>query len=270
VDTTPTTPSGNEQKTFPITRLVPNMLTLAGLCCGLTAVRFAMLGKWELSVAMILIAAVIDGFDGAVARMLKVTSEFGAQLDSLADIVNFGIAPALVMHLWSLHQIKGIGWSVALFYVVCCALRLARFNVATNDTSEESSPQKEIRKLYFTGVPSPSGALLCIWPLILGLEGFPFFQEHVGLCILYTAGVGALMVSRVPTFSLKKIRIKAELALPVMLVVGAGLTFLIVEPWEFLALYCIGYMITICISYNLAKRNLPPSTLFSFYKNKAK
>lgn len=263
------TPRERTGKSFPITRLVPNMLTLAGLCCGLTAVRFAMLGRWELSVTMILIAAVIDGFDGAVARMLKATSEFGAQLDSLADIVNFGIAPALVMHLWALHNIKGIGWSVALFYVVCCALRLARFNVAMHESPEETTPQKSIKKLYFTGVPSPAGALLCIWPLILGLEGFPFFQEHVGLCIIYIAAIGALMVSRVPTFSLKKIRITSELVLPVMLIAGAALTFLIVEPWEFLALFCLGYMLSIAVSSHLAKRHLPPSALFSLHKDKA-
>lgn len=264
----PTTREG-AGKTFPITRLIPNMLTLAGLCCGLTAVRFAMVGKWELSVTMILIAAAIDGVDGAVARMLKATSDFGAQLDSLADNISFGVAPALIMHLWVLHQVKAIGWSVALFYVVCCALRLARFNVASMETTSQSTAttaQKSVKKLYFTGVPSPAGALLCIWPLMLGLEGFNFFQEHVALTMIYVTLIGALMVSSIPTFSLKKIRITAELVLPVMLVAGACLTFFIVEPWECLAIGCVGYLASIAVSYRLAKNNLPPSALFSSRK----
>lgn len=257
-------------KSFPITRLVPNMITLAGLCCGLTAVRFAMVDRWELSVTMIFIAAVLDFFDGAVARLLKATSEFGAQLDSLADIVSFGIAPALVMHLWSLHQIKAIGWSVSLFYVICCALRLARFNTALHSSPDEKPSVTSRRKQYFTGVPSPAGAILCIWPLILGLEGITFFQDHVFFCMCYVTAIGGLMVSRIPTFSLKSIRITSDMVLPIMLIVCISITIFIVEPWAVLAVGCFGYVISIGISYSLAQRQLPPSALFSLFKRQPK
>lgn len=246
------------------------MITLAGLCCGLTAVRFAMVGKWELSVTMILIAALLDFFDGAVARLLKATSDFGAQLDSLADIASFGIAPALVMHLWSLHQVKAVGWSVALFYIICCALRLARFNVALNAPPHETPSTINRRKKYFTGVPSPAGAILCIWPLIIGIEGITIFQDHVLLCMSYVTIIGGLMVSRIPTFSLKSIRITPDMVLPIMLIACISLTLFIVEPWAILAIGTVGYALSIGLSYYLASKQLPPSAMFSLFKGQEK
>ncbi len=255
----PRSKHSREGHSFPITRLFPNMVTLAGLCCGLSAVRFAMLERWEFAVAMLVAAAVIDGLDGAVARLLKATSEFGAQLDSLSDIVSFGIAPALVMYLWTLQDIKRGGWSVALFFVVCCALRLARFNTAmheSGDPTKESDKARFNKKNYFTGVPAPAGAMLGIWPLIISLEGVDLFKTTPIFSLVYLTLIGGLMVSRIPTFSLKKIRITSDYILPTMLIAGTFITTLIVEPWHTLTVAGVVYFLSILFSAWLASKQL--------------
>lgn len=261
-----TTSTPEKRRSFPITRLFPNMVTLAGLCCGLSAVRFAMLGKWELSVTMLVAAAVIDGLDGAVARLLKATSEFGAQLDSLSDIVSFGIAPALVMYLWTLQDITRGGWSVALFFVVCCALRLARFNTAMHEAGDVVNEDERARfkkKNYFTGVPAPAGAMLGIWPLTISLEGMDMFKTTPQLAMVYMVIVGGLMVSRIPTFSLKKIRITSDYILPSMLIAGTFITTLIVEPWHTLAVTGVMYLCSIGFSAWLASQQLTLGSWFN-------
>lgn len=226
----------------PISRLFPNMITIAGLCCGLSAVRFALAGRWEVAVGFVLFAALIDGMDGRVARLLGATSTFGAQLDSLSDFICFGVAPALVMYMWQLHDIRGLGWAVTLFFVVCVALRLARFNTGL---SEEKEPWE---KQFFVGVPSPAGGMLCMLPLIVTLQFEGDLAPHPLLTAAYVVFIGALMASRIPTFSGKKQRIKPESILPFMIFSSVILVLFIIEPWLSLIVLSVGYLISIYFS----------------------
>lgn len=227
----------------PISRLFPNMITIAGMCCGLSAVRFAMLGRFEVAVAFILAAALIDGMDGRVARMLGATSNFGAQLDSLSDFLCFGVAPALVMYLWQLQEVRGIGWAVVLFYVMCTSLRLARFNTSLFDEN-----QQPWEKQFFTGVPSPAGGILCLLPLILNLE--PSFTSTipVSLVLVHVVVVGTLMASRIPTFAGKHVHIKHEWIAPFMIAGSFLLVLFIIEPWLFLSGLSVVYLLSIIFS----------------------
>lgn len=234
----------------PLYRLFPNMITISGMCCGLSAVRFAMLGKFEIAVAFIIAAAIIDGMDGRVARMLGATSEFGAQLDSLSDFVCFGVCPALVIYMWQLQAVKGFGWAVVLFFSVCTALRLARFNTALFDENI-----KAWQKKFFTGIPSPAGGILCLLPLIISLqidgEGFrlPNF-----LIIIYMIIIGALMASRIPTFAGKNIHIKHEWIPAFMLISSLLLVFFVIEPWLCLSVLGAAYILTIPFSIRKYKQ----------------
>lgn len=236
----------------PFSRLLPNLITIAGLSCGLSSVRFAMDGKWEMSVAFIIAAAFIDGMDGRIARMLGATSVFGAQLDSLSDFVCFGVAPALVLYHWQLHTLKGFGWAAVLFYAVCCALRLARFN--TGIMTENKKPWQ---KQFFTGVPSPAGGILCLWPLIVYLQFEGDFVMPVQLVALYVIAVGSLMASRLPTFAAKNLRIKADWILPVTVACAAAVVLFIIEPWWSLSAFGVLYLLSIGFSlrqYHRLKR----------------
>lgn len=229
---------------YPVRRLLPNMVTLMGLCCGLSAIRFAISDRWELAVALLVAAALIDGMDGRIARMLKSTSEFGAQLDSLSDFVCFGVAPAVLMYLWGTHEIRGFGWAAALFYTVCCALRLARFNAALH-----SGPKPAWHEKFFTGIPSPAGAMLCITPIVLAFEfgpDNPFINPR--LSMVYMVIIGMLMASRVPTFAVKKIRVPGHVILPVMLVFGLYFAGWLVEPWTMFWLSSVAYILSIVLS----------------------
>jgi CDP-diacylglycerol---serine O-phosphatidyltransferase len=224
----------------PISRLFPNMITIAGMCCGLSAIRFAMVGKFEVAVLFILAAALIDGMDGRIARMLGATSVFGAQLDSLSDFLCFGVAPALVMYMFQTHDIKGIGWAVTLFFSVCTALRLARFNTGL---FEEKEPWE---KNFFTGVPSPAGGILCLLPIILFL-GFDTKVPAVLAC-LHVVLVGTLMASRIPTFAGKNIRIQHDY-IPMFMIGGTMfLVLFVIEPWLFLTLLSGAYLLSIVFS----------------------
>lgn len=227
----------------PISRLFPNMITLAGLCCGLSAIRFAMLGRWEIAVGFILAAAIIDGMDGRIARMLGATSVFGAQLDSLSDFLCFGVAPVLVLHIWQLHDIRGLGWAVVLFFAVCTALRLARFNTALYDENKEPWESQ-----FFVGVPSPAGGLLVLLPLIISLQFEGGLDLPPALTACHVVLVGSLMISRIPTFSGKRQRIKHETILPFMILCSAVLVFFIIEPWLLLALLSFAYLGSIYFS----------------------
>ncbi len=221
-----------------LARLLPNMLTLGGLCCGLTGMRFAIMERWDLAATFIVIAAFIDGFDGRLARLLKASSNFGAQLDSLSDIICFGVAPAIIIYFWQLQSLRTFGWAIALFYVVCAALRLARFN-ASLDADE---PKEIWRKKFFTGVPAPSGAMLALLPLTATLalgEKLPLTPPMVGAELVIC---GLLMASRVPTISMKGVRIGPEWALPVMLAASAWVVCLVLNPWETIALSSLGYI----------------------------
>jgi len=237
-------------ESLPISRLFPNVVTIIGLCFGLFALKFAIAERWETSVIFIIIAAVIDGMDGRIARLLNATSSFGAQLDSLADFFNFGVAPALVLYMWSAHSIKGLGWAVTLFFVISQALRLARFNVSLDD---DSTDDKEVSDNFFTGIPAPCGAGLSLLPMMLTF----FFEQRLGympfeitplMVILYMALIAILMVSRIPTISIKKLKIRRKSASVALAVIGILVVGIIAEPWVLLPIIGLGYLATIPFS----------------------
>ncbi len=226
-----------------INRMIPNMLTLLAVCAGLTAIRFAFNSQWDLAAVAILAAAVLDGLDGRIARILKGASKFGAELDSLSDFLSFGVAPAVMLYLWALTDAGRFAWITVLLYTICAALRLARFNVADDEPTESGWTRN-----YFIGVPSPAGAGLVLLPLILAqLFGDEFFRNTAVVCI-FLIGVGALMVSSLPTFSFKKIKVAHKLVLPVMLLIGLAIAALISAPWATVATLMLVYLATIPFS----------------------
>jgi CDP-diacylglycerol--serine O-phosphatidyltransferase len=229
---------------FSIHRLIPNVLTLAALCSGLTAIRFALQGQMRLAVIAIIVAAIFDALDGRVARRLGVTSRFGAELDSLSDFLCFGVAPALVLYLASLTQVGALGWVVTLMFPICSALRLARFNTAlVSDT-----PPPVWTGSFFTGVPAPAGALLALMPLMLSFEIEAAWPRHAVLVGLGLVVVGGLMVSRIPTFSFKKGRVPRHLVLPLLLGAGLFMGVLASAPWIALSLLGLAYICLIPFS----------------------
>jgi CDP-diacylglycerol---serine O-phosphatidyltransferase len=232
-----------------VSSLIPNMLTIGALCAGLTAVRFAFLGRWEHAVAAIIIAAILDGLDGRMARLLNATSKFGAELDSLSDFVSFGAAPALIIYLWSTNLAGGIGWVAALFYAVCCALRLARFNTMLGDPNPPPWA-----KHYFTGVPAPAGAGIAVLPLMLVFEFGPGLFDRPAFGVVWLVVVGALMISRIPTFAMKQMRIARGMTVPAL--IGAALLIgaLASAPWATFLTVGILYLATIPVSFMLQRR----------------
>ncbi len=229
----------------PIRYLVPNVITLLALCSGMTAIRMALEGRYEWAVACIMIAIVFDGLDGRIARLMKGTTKFGAELDSLADFVNFGVAPAVVMYLWALQEFKALGWVVALSLALCAALRLARFNVALDDPDKPAWMGN-----YFTGVPAPAGAMLALLPLYLGLLGEIDGASLKIPVLLYVPAVAFLMVSQVPTFSGKLIgqRVRRDMVLPILIVAVMFTVLLVSFPWIMLSSVCVGYLAFIPLS----------------------
>lgn len=189
-----------DQEPMPFLMLLPNLVTIVGMCLGLTSVRFVFAGRFEVAVALILLAALIDGLDGLIARRLRATSEFGAELDSLSDFFNFGVAPALLVYRFALDGTSGMGWVFVLIYASCACLRLARFNVTRDDPSGAG-------KTHFTGVPAPAGAMLALLPVYLSLAGLVRVHEAPMLVAVWLGIVGALMISRMPTFSPKALRV---------------------------------------------------------------
>lgn len=229
---------------FSIHRLIPNVLTLAALCSGLTAIRFALKGEMRLAVIAIIVAAIFDALDGRVARRLGVTSRFGAELDSLSDFLCFGVAPALVLYLASLTQAGALGWVVTLMFPICSALRLARFNTAL----VADTPPPVWTGSFFTGVPAPAGALLALMPLMLSFEIEAAWPRHAVLVGLGLIVVGGLMVSQLPTFSFKKGRVPRHLVLPLMLGAGLFMGVLASAPWIALSLLGLAYVCLIPFS----------------------
>jgi CDP-diacylglycerol---serine O-phosphatidyltransferase len=219
-----------------VNRMVPNVLTLLALCAGMTAMRFAMGGNFEAAVFSIIAAGVFDGLDGRMARLLKATSSFGAELDSLSDFISFGVAPAAVLYLWTLSELHGLGWAIALLFAVCCALRLARFNTeASHETLSYVAP-------FFTGAPAPAGAGLVMVPMFLSFEWGDWFFRSPYLSAVTVTGVALLMISKVPTVSLKRIRIPHHLVIPTLLAFGVATGFLTTEPWLTLIVVGIVYV----------------------------
>lgn len=229
----------------PVRFLLPNMITLLALCSGVTAIRFAFEGRYELAVASVMLAVCLDAVDGRLARFLKGTSRFGAELDSLADFVNFGVAPAILLYVWSLNSLHTLGWVICLVLAICCALRLARFNVALDDPNKPAWASR-----FFTGAPAPAGAGLALLPFYLGFLGI--IDEGHGWALLigpYVVGVALLMVSRVPTFSGKHLgRIRGDMVLPVLGLAVLAVVMLLSYPWEFLSIVSIAYLALIPVS----------------------
>lgn len=233
--------------------LIPNAITVLALCIGLTGVRFAIAGDWERALAAILVAGVLDGVDGRVARLLKGTSRFGAELDSLSDVIAFGVAPALVVYLWSLQAAPGVGWIFALAHAVCCALRLARFNAALD---LDDQPHKRLG--FLTGVPSPAGAGLTLAPMFLSLWlGLEFSRApwFVGPWVGLTA---FLMISNLPTFSWTAARVRPHWRLPALLLIGLLAGALASEPWMTLSLAAIAYAISVPFGIRAYRRRSAP------------
>jgi len=224
--------------------LIPNMFTLLGLCAGLTAIRMAIEHRWDLAVAALVFAAFLDGIDGRIARLLKASSRFGAELDSLADFVNFGVAPAIIIFNWALDDLRSMGWIAVLIYAVCAALRLARFNVAL-----ERSDLPAWKSAYFVGVPAPAGALLLLLPIYAQDLGF-HLPSLTPLVLVYTLAIALLMVSRVPTFSGKMIgqRIAREYVPPVFVLAAAFIALLLTFPSLTLAVGSVIYLALIPVS----------------------
>ncbi|HTY65439.1 MAG TPA: phosphatidylcholine/phosphatidylserine synthase [Alphaproteobacteria bacterium] len=216
-----------------INRLIPNALTIAALCAGLTSIRFGMLQRWDLAIFAIVVAGIFDGLDGRAARLLGGTSKFGAELDSLSDFVSFGAAPAVVVYMATLYQIGGVGWTVALIFATCCALRLARFNTMLGDPNPPPWAGS-----YFVGVPAPAGAGLAILPLMATIEFGHGFFDRPAVNAVVLVGVAALEISRIPTFSLKKLHIRPSMALPLFMLVVVIAAGLASEP--FLTFICVG------------------------------
>ena len=211
-------------KRIPLRYLLPNAVTLCGLYVGLGGVKAAVAGDFEAAARAVALAAVFDALDGRVARMVKGVSRFGAELDSLADFVNFGVVPGLILYFWKLSAAGGLGWAAVLVYITACGLRLARFNV--NDIAEPSAPPKT----HFTGVPAPAGALLALLPLFAGLSG-ALPQIPAAAASLYIAYVGALMLSRLPVPALRRMRLKRRYVLPTLLGLAALGALLTTDPW---------------------------------------
>jgi CDP-diacylglycerol--serine O-phosphatidyltransferase len=224
-------------RAIPVRMLLPNMITLLALCAGLTGIRLAFEGKMEFALAAIVFAAALDGIDGRIARMIKGQSRFGAELDSLADFVNFGCAPGLFLYLWGLHDLGNVGWIAAMVFAICAALRLARFNVMIDDPNKPAWAGN-----FFTGVPAPAGALIVLLPIYVNLLGAP--KVAATITLIYTLAIAFLMVSRLPVFSGKRVgkRVAPEMVLPVFVVVVLFFALLIAYPWEVLTVCTVIYL----------------------------
>lgn len=230
---------GPRMREIPLRLVVPNMITVLAICAGLSGIRLAFEGRTELAVAMLMIAAALDFVDGRAARMLKASSKFGAQMDSLADIVNFGVAPALVLYAYMLERVGSIGWIACLLFAIACALRLARFNVMADDPDRPAWQAD-----YFVGVPAPAGAVLVLLPVYLGFVGAPATQLVAYLASAYTVGIGLLLVSRIRVFSGKSPgqRIRRDLVLPLMLAVALYVLLLFNYTWYALTASAVAYL----------------------------
>lgn len=222
---------------LPVRSVLPNMLTVLALCAGLTSIRLGLEGRYELGVAAVMVAALLDGLDGRLARLLGSTTRFGAELDSLTDFVNFGVAPVLLLYSSTLHDLGGIGWIATLAYSVCCALRLARFNTALDDPDQPAWASH-----FFVGVPAPAGAGLVLLPLYLGLMGADWLLRLPLLVALYVTAIALLMISRLPTLSLKDVRVPREKVLPLLVAVALLAALLFSYPWMTLSVLAVLYL----------------------------
>ena len=223
--------------------ILPNMLTLVGVCIGLTSIRFALDGKFEFAIIAIIFAALIDGLDGRIARLIKATSKVGKELDSLTDMISFGVAPAFIMYFWKLNTLGRFGWLVCLIYVICVALRLARFNVNSNQ-------EPSWRDNFFEGVPSPAGGILVLTPLIISLTNFNFIQLNYDIIVpAFFITTSLLLISKFPSYSFKKIVIQRKTT--IFLLFGIVLFFglLLIYPFNIIAISAVIYLLMLPISF---------------------
>ena len=229
---------------IPVRMLLPNVITLLAICAGLTAIRLSTEGRMELAVAAIVFAAVLDGIDGRVARMIKGQSKFGAELDSLADFVNFGVAPGLILYFWQLHELNNGGWIAAMVFAISGGLRLARFNATMDDPNKPAFAAN-----FFTGVPAPAGAITVLLPVYLAFLGLP--KPPATLTALYTLLIAFLMVSRLPVFSGKTIRMRVppEMVLPVFVSVIFFIALLIGYPWHILSSGSVLFLLSLPLGW---------------------
>ena len=228
---------------IPVRRLVPNIITLLALCAGLSGIRLAFEERYELALGAIVFAAMLDAVDGRVARMIKGTSRFGAELDSLADFVNFGVGPGLILYHWGLAPLGNIGWIAAMVFAICASLRLARFNVQIEDPNRPAWAGN-----FFTGIPAPAGAITVLLPIYLY-----FLQIAVPatVTLLYTLAIAALMISRLPVLSGKQMgtRVPPEMVLPVLILAVLFIVLLISYPWVVLSLGTLAYLVCLPLGY---------------------
>ncbi|WP_082512453.1 phosphatidylcholine/phosphatidylserine synthase [Afipia sp. Root123D2] len=239
---------------IPVRMLVPNVITLLAICAGLTAIRLSYEGRYELALGAIVFAAVLDGIDGRIARMIKGQSRFGAELDSLADFVNFGVAPGLILYFWQLHDLKNVGWIAAMIFAISGGLRLARFNATMDDPNKPPFAAN-----FFTGMPAPAGAICVLLPMYLvfiGADPLP-----APLIAIYTLTIAFLMVSRLPVFSGKKFggKVAPEMVLPVVVLVVLFIAVLISYPWHLLSVAALLYLLSLpfgVMSYREQERRM--------------
>lgn len=239
-------------KKLPLIYIFPNLVTVISLCFGMSAIRYGLDERWELAVGLLVASAFLDGMDGRLARMLNASSKFGAELDSLADFINFGVAPALILYSWGLNNLplKGFGWAIALTFTICSAFRLARFNSELAiDTNNDKS------KNYFIGIPAPCAAGLAIIPIMLSFElKIFFFQEQPILLALYLLFIAFMMASLTPTISVKHVQINNRFLLPTLFLCTIFIVLLIIKPW--LTLPVLGFIYLSVI----------PISIFKYYK----
>ncbi len=229
---------GPRIREIPLRMVFPNLVTVLAICAGLSGIRFGFEGRFESAVVMVLIAAFLDGIDGRLARLLKATSKFGAQMDSLADIVNFGVAPALVLYAFLLDRAGSPGWIAALLFAIACGMRLARFNVL-----DQADDQPTWQSEYFVGVPAPAGALLVMLPLYLSFLGLPQTKEVALAAAAFTVLVAFLLVSRLPVYSGKSLKLPGDRVLLIILAVVLYFLLLASYPWYTLSASALAYLV---------------------------
>jgi len=248
-----------EEKKFKIVEskktryILPNILTIAGVCLGISSIKFSLDLNFNMAVIFITLAAILDALDGRIARLIKGTTEFGKELDSLTDFVSFGIAPAFIIYFWELNKYGKLGWAITLIYSVCCVLRLARFNLT------KFKPEDSWKQNYFEGVPSPIGALLILSPLVFELTEFNFIINKNYFVPIFTIIVAILLISKIPTYSFKNIKIKPALTVFILLGIGISLVTLMFFTFETLLIFSLLYILSIpmaCFTYLNNKKSI--------------
>ena len=223
--------------------ILPNMLTLIGVCIGLTSIRFSFNGQFDLAIIAIIFAALIDGLDGRIARLIKGTSKVGKELDSLTDMISFGVAPAFIMYFWTLSSLGRLGWLICLIYVICVALRLARFNINSNQ-------EPSWRDNFFEGVPSPAGGILVLTPLVISMTNFDLIKiDNNIIAPIFFIVTSLLLISKFPTYSFKKIVIQRQTTIFLLFGIVLFFGFILIYPFIAISISAILYLLMLPISY---------------------